>query len=138
MATEAPAELSAPPDEGWMRERLEALCSNERGSASDGERLAAEWLAAELRDAGAGDVRVEEEPMANGTFWWPIGLLAGAGVLAGLLARRGGRARRAIAAVAGAVASRLIADELPPGARSFRRMLPKRSAHHVLAEIGPA
>src|SRR5258705_14010532 len=111
MATEAPAGLSAPPDEDWMRARLDELCSYERGSASEGERRAAEWLGAELRDAGAGSVRVEEEAGANGTFWWPIGLLAGAGALAGLAARRSGRATRALAALTGAAASALIADE---------------------------
>jgi hypothetical protein len=120
-----------------MRQRLDELCAIERPSASDGERLAAEWLAAELRDAGARDVRIEEEPGGNGTFWWPIGLLAGAGAVAGLAARRGGRLRRAVAAAAGVAASALIADELPPGRRRFRRLLPKRSCHHVLAEIGP-
>jgi hypothetical protein len=137
MATEAPAERSSRPDEGWMRDRLDELCSWERGSASEGERRAAEWLAGELRDAGARDVRVEEEPEANGTFWWPIGLLAGAGAVAGLAARRGGRAAGALATLTGAAASALIADELPPGRRRFRRMLPKRTAHHVLAELGP-
>jgi hypothetical protein len=137
MATEAPPEISAPPDAAWMRERLDELCSGERESASEGERRAAEWLAGELGEAGAHDVRVEEEPEANGSFWWPIGLLAGAGALAGLAARRGGRATRALAALTGAAASALIADELPPGRRRFRRMLPKQSAHHVLAEIGP-
>lgn len=121
-----------------MRARLDELCSWERGSASEGERRAAEWLAGELREAGARDVRVEEEPGANGTFWWPIGLLAGAGALAGLAARRGGRFARALATVTGAAAAALIADELPPGKRRFRRLLPNRSAHHVLAEIGPA
>jgi Peptidase family M28 len=120
-----------------MRARLDELCSWERGSASEGERRAAEWLAGELREAGARDVRVEEEAGANGTFWWPIGLLAGAGALAGLAARRGGRVARALATVTGAAASALIADELPPGKRRFRRLLPKRSAHHVLGEIGP-
>jgi hypothetical protein len=137
MATEAPAGTSSPPDAAWMRDRLDELCSYERGSASEGEQRAAEWLAASLRESGARDVRVEEEPEANGTFWWPIGLLAGAGVLAGLAARRGGRATRALAALTGAAASALIADELPPGGRRFRRMLPTRSAHHVLAEMGP-
>jgi hypothetical protein len=138
MATQAPPEISFPPDAAWMRERLEQLCSGERESASEGERLAAEWLAGALSEAGARDVRVEEEPEANGTFWWPIGLLAGAGVLAGMAARRGGRAARAVAALTGAAASALIADELPPGKRRFRRLLPKRSAHHVLGEMGPA
>ena len=119
-----------------MRSRLEELCSWERESASEGERRAADGSPVS-RDAGARDVRVEEEAGANGTFWWPIGLLAGAGAVAGLAARRGGRAARALAAVTGAAASALIADELPPGRRRFRRMLPTRSAHHVLAEIGP-
>src|SRR3954449_11979065 len=136
MATRAPTGVSDPPDAAWLRERLEELCIFDRESATDGEREAAGWLAGALRDQGVGTVRVEEEPEANGTFWWPIGLLAGAGALAGLTARRGGRARRALATVTGAAASALIADELPPGGRRFRRMLPKRSAHHVLAEIG--
>jgi hypothetical protein len=137
MATEAPTEISAPPDASWMRERLDEVCAIERPSASPGERRAAEWLADQLRAAGARDIRIEEEPEANGTFWWPIGLLAGAGALAGLAARRGGRLRRLIAAATGAAASALIADELPPGGRRFRRLLPKRTAHHVLAEVGP-
>jgi hypothetical protein len=136
MPTQAPAEVSTPPDAASMRELLDELCSYERGSASEGERRAAEWLAGSLREAGARDVRVEEEPMANGTFWWPIGLLAGAGALAGLAARRGGRFARALAVATGAAASALIADELPPGRRRFRRTLPKSSAHHVLGEIG--
>lgn len=120
-----------------MRERLEELCSYERGSASEGERRAAEWLAGELREAGARAARVEEEPRANGTFWWPIGLLAGAGVLAGLAARRGGLLARALSTAVGAAAAGLIADELPPGGRRFRRLLRARSCHHVLAELGP-
>jgi hypothetical protein len=137
MATEATVGTSIPPDAAWMRDRLDELCAFERGSASEGERRAAEWLADALRRAGAREVRIEEEPEANGTFWWPIGLLAGAGALAGLAARRGGRAKRSLAALTGAAASALIADELPPGRRRFRRLLPKRSAHHMLAELGP-
>jgi hypothetical protein len=120
-----------------MRERLEQVCAIDRPSASEGERRAAEWLVDELRAAGARKVRIEEEPEANGTFWWPIGLLAGAGALAGLAARRGGRVRRALAAVTGAAATALLADELPPGRRRFRRLLPKRTAHQVIAELGP-
>src|SRR3954464_1658574 len=137
MATRARTGVSTPPDAAWMRERLDELCSGERESASEGELRAADWLAGELRQAGARNVRGGGEPEANGTFWWPIGLLAGAGALAGLAARRGGRATRALAALTGAAASALIADELPPGKRRFRRMLPGRGAHHVIAEMGP-
>jgi hypothetical protein len=138
MATEVPTGISTPPDAEWMHARLEEVCAIDRPSASPGERQAAEWLAEQLREAGARDVRIEEEPEANGTFWWPIGLLAGAGALAGLVARRGGPLKRAFAAVTGAAAAALIADELPPGQRRFRRLLPSSTAHHVLAEIGPA
>jgi hypothetical protein len=120
-----------------MRQRLDELCSIERPSASTGERRAAEWLAGQLRDAGARSVRIEAESEANGTFWWPIGLLAGAGALAGLAARRGGPLKRAIATATGATTAALIADELPPGSRTFRRLLPNRTAQLVLAEIGP-
>jgi hypothetical protein len=137
MATDVSTSISSPPDAAWMRERLDELCSFERASASEGERRAAEWLAGALQDEGVRDVHVEEEPEANGSFWWSIGLLAGAGAIAGLAARRGGRLTRTLATVTGAAAAALIADELPPGGRRFRRMLPKSSAHHVLGEIGP-
>src|SRR4051812_48394689 len=137
MATELPADVSAPPDTAWMRARLDELCAFERPSASAGERRAAEWLASELHAAGARDVRIEEEPDANGTFWGPIGLLAGAAPIPRLPARRGGRLSRALATVTGAAAAALIADEMPPGSRRFRRLLPKRSCHHVLGELGP-
>jgi hypothetical protein len=120
-----------------MRERLDELCAFDRESASDGELRAAEWLAGALRDEGVRAVRVEEEPEANGTYWWSIGLLAGAAALAGLAARRGGRAARLFAAGTGAAAAALSADELPPGRRRFRQLLPKSSAHHVLGELGP-
>ena len=133
----AVARADVVPDTEWLRGRLDQLCAIERPSASPGERRAAEWLAGELREAGARNVRIEEEPGANGTFWWPLGLLAGASAIAGLAARRGGRLGRALATVTGAAAAALAADELPPGGRTFRRLLPNRTAHHVLAEIGP-
>lgn len=120
-----------------MRERLEQLCAFDRESASEGEKQAADWLAGALRDEGVREVRVEEEPEANGTFWWSIGLLSGAGALAGLAARRGGRGTRLLAAATAAAAAGLIADEMPPGRRRFRRTLPTRSCHQVLGEIGP-
>src|SRR3954465_6746371 len=98
MTTEVPTGLTTPPDAAWMRERLDELCAFDRGSASAGEQEAAEWLAGALRDQGVRDVRVEEEPEANGTFWWPIGLLAGAGAVTGLGGRPGRGARRGRAA----------------------------------------
>jgi hypothetical protein len=138
MASEASTVPTTLPDASWMRERLDELCGFDRESASEGERQAAEWLTRAMRDQGVRNVRVEEEPGASGSFWWSIGLLAGAGALAGLAARRGGPLARLAAAATGAAASALIADEMPPGRRRFRRMLPNRSCHHVLGEIGPA
>jgi hypothetical protein len=137
MATEVPTVVSRPPDVAWLRERLEELCVFDRESATAGERRAAEWLAGALRDQGVRDVHVEEEPEANGTFWWSMGLLAGVGAIAGLAASRGGRASRVLAAGAGAAAAALIADEMPPGRMRFRRLLPRRGCHHVLGELGP-
>jgi hypothetical protein len=137
MVPEASTAPSLIPDAEWMRARLDELCSFDRESASAGELQAAEWLAGALQDEGVRDVRVEEEPEANGTFWWSIGLLTGGAALAGLAARRGGRAARLLAAATGAAAAALAADELPPGRRRFRRLLPKRSCHHVLGELGP-
>jgi hypothetical protein len=125
-------------DRAWLRSILEALTAIERPSASEGERRAAEWLAAELRDAGAREVRVEEEPEANGTYWVSLGALAAAAAIAGLAALRGGRLARAAAVAVGSAASALAVDEMPPRRRRFRRLLPRRSAHHVLAELGPA
>ncbi len=132
-ASEAAAHL----DRDWLRSSLGELAAIERPSASEGERVAAEWLVARLREAGAREVRIEREPEANGTFWVSLGALAGVGALAGLAALRGGRFARAGAVVAGAAASALAADEMPPGRRRFRRFLPRRAAHHVLAELGP-
>ena len=137
MATKAPAGISTPPDAAWMRERLDELCAFERGSASEGERRRPSGWPASCTRPAPREVRIEEEPEANGTFWWPLGLLAGAA-----RARRPRRpprrpASRLFAAATGAAAAALIADELPPGSRRFRRLLPKRSCHHVLGEIGP-
>jgi hypothetical protein len=140
MPDEPTSETARTPDLGHprLRAELEELAAIERPSASDGEREAAEWLAAKLGEAGARDVRLEQEPGANGTFWVSLGALAGAGVLAGLAALRGGRPARAAAVAVGAAAAMLAADEMPPGRRRFRRLLPRRTAHHVLAELGPA
>jgi hypothetical protein len=137
MAATTEAERADHLDHAWLRERIEELAAIERPSASEGEHRAAQLLAERLREAGARDVRIEAEPEANGTYWISLGALAGAGAAAGLAALRGGRGARAAATLIGAAAAALVADELPPGRRRFRRLLPKRSAHHVLAELGP-
>jgi Peptidase family M28 len=104
------------------------LASYRRPSASDGERRAADWLAGELRAAGCREVRVEEE-RAHGGYWWPLGLLNAAALLA---ARR-----RGLAAMLGAGAALAIWDDVSGGRLWFRRRaLPHRSTWNVVAEAG--
>src|SRR4051794_40668467 len=100
MAQSAAATTGALPhlDPAWHRRLLDELCAIERPSASPGEREAAEWLAAELRQLGI-EAEIESEP-AHGTFWWPLGIAAAAGLVAGAAALPGPRGLRA--ALAGA------------------------------------
>jgi len=132
-ATQPSTEASPHLDETWLRDTVETLSSIHRPTASVGERRAAEWLLAKLRDLGArGEIELER---VHGTFWWPLGIAAGAGVVAGLAALRGRRVLGgALAAAVGAVAF----DDLPPGERRFRKLLPQRTATTVVTEVGSA
>jgi Peptidase family M28 len=108
---------------------IRELASYERGSASPGERRAADWLADELRDAGCRDVRVEEE-RAHGGYWWPLGLLNAASALAAFLGRLP-------AALVGGFASAAVYDDVSGGKLWFRRRaLPHRPTWNVIAELG--
>jgi hypothetical protein len=108
---------------------IRELASYERGSASPGERRAAEWLAEEFRDAGCRDVRVEEE-RAHGGYWWPLGLLNAASALAAFLGRLP-------AALIGGAASAAVYDDVSGGKLWFRRRtLPHRPTWNVVAELG--
>lgn len=111
-----------------LRHRVERLAAIERGSASPGEREAAELIAAELRAAGA-RVSVETERV-HGTYWWPIGLPCAAAALAGATGRR------RLAVVAGALAAASTAEDVRAGPRLLRRLLPQRETTNVIAELG--
>ncbi len=120
---------------GW-RALIHELAAFDRPSASDGERRAAELIAARLRELGC-RAAVEEE-RAHGGYWWPIGIVnavvAGAAVHA--LRRRTLGARTVAAALAGVGAAALW-DDLGHGRRWFRRaLLPHRSTWNVVAEAG--
>ena len=105
------------------------LASFDRPSASPGERRAAEWLAGELRAAGC-EARIEAEP-AHGGYWWPIGLLNAACLLASLAGRR------VLAALVGAFATAAVWDDTGGGRQWFRRgALPHGSTWNVVAEAG--
>jgi hypothetical protein len=130
-STEIPASGVAEP--ARLRELLAELAAIDRPSASEGERQAAEWFVARLGKLGA-RARIEAAP-AHGTYWWPLGIGAGAGALANLAALRG---RRVVATALGAAAAAAIADDYPPGNRRLRRLLAQSETHNVLCELGPA
>jgi len=121
-------------DARWHRVLLDELCAFGRETASAGERAAAEWLVERLAAEGVDDARIEEE-RGHQTFWWPLGLAAAGGVLAGLWATRGSRLG---AAAVGAAAAWAAADELPPRRRRLRAALPRSTATNVVASCGPA
>jgi hypothetical protein len=124
----------------WLAQELRTvvheLASVARPSASDGERRAADWIAARMREHGQrASVEVER---AHGGYWWPLGLLNGAAALAGLAARRS-RSRWAhlLAGAVGAGAAAAIWDEVGGGRLWFRRAaLPHRDTFNVVAQAG--
>lgn len=129
-----PSTTATPPwlDQEWLRGEVETLAAIHRPTATEGERRAAEWVAARLGEAGA-ETRIEEED-SNGGYWWPLGITAAAAALAGIAALRG---RRVLAAAMGAAAFAAAIDDLPPRGRRLRRVLPKRTAWNVVATVGP-
>src|ERR687892_1737171 len=82
----AVADAIAAPDKAFLREKLEQLERIHRPSASDGEREAAEWIVGRFGELGA-EARIEVE-RAHGTYWWPLGLGAAAGAVAGIASLR--------------------------------------------------
>src|SRR3954469_13548432 len=119
-------------DQEWLRDLVETLSSIHRPTASLGERRAAEWLLGKLRDHGAsGEIQLHK---AHGTFWWPLGLAAAGALASGVLALRG---RRVLAGALAAAIGAAAFDDLPPGGRRFRRVLPQLTGTTVVTEMGP-
>jgi hypothetical protein len=117
------------PDEARLRAAVEHLQGIDRPPASAGELNAAEWIRAQLERLGL-DARIEQE-RATGSFAVPLALMSAAGAAAGL-ARRA----RPLAAVAGLAAAAGITDDVSAGPHLFRRLLPRRTTHNVVAEAG--
>src|SRR3954469_20354728 len=120
-----------PVDVQHLREVIETLERIDRPSASEGEREAAEWIRDRFSALGL-RARVEEE-RAHGTYWWPLALLTGAAALAGL-----GRGHRRLTALAGALATAGVIDDVSAGPHITRRVLPYRTTYNVVAEAGDA
>jgi acetylornithine deacetylase/succinyl-diaminopimelate desuccinylase-like protein len=122
------------PDRAQWREAIHELASFNRPSASDGERRAAEWIAARLRDLDC-EATVERE-RAHGGYWWPIGIANLLAVAGGRLAR-GGRIRRLLGTALALTAASALWDDLGHGRRWFRRAtLPHRDTWNVVAATG--
>lgn len=118
-------------DRQLIETAIRHLASFERGSASEGERRAAEWIAERLREEGL-EPRLSDHP-AHGGYWWPLGLATGAAAVAGLL---GGR-RRALAALVGAAGAAAVWDDLVIWRHLTRRAVGRRKrTFNVVAEAG--
>jgi hypothetical protein len=121
------------PAEPVLREVIETLEGLERLAGSEGEREAAEWIAARLERAGAA-VAIDEEPFHDG-FARMLGRLTAAATAAGALATTG-RGRR-IAAAVGAASAALIADDISNGLRPWRKaVMEEKTTTNVVAEVG--
>lgn len=121
-------------DSSW-RSAIWELASFERPSASGGERRAAEWIAARLRELGL-EAAVEEE-RAHGGYWWPLALANLLAVGGAAAARRGGMRARLMGAVAAALGASAVWDEVSGGSLWFRRaLMPHRSTWNVVAGAG--
>jgi acetylornithine deacetylase/succinyl-diaminopimelate desuccinylase-like protein len=123
---------------GDWKAAIRTLAAMERPSASGGERMAAEWIAARLREL-CWRSEIEEE-QAHGSYWWPVGLANAIGAVAGAFAlRRRGRSRKSrfLAAAAAGASAVALWDDLGHGRRWFRKvLLPHRSTFNVVAEAG--
>jgi hypothetical protein len=121
---------------GDWHEAIRELAAMNRPSASDGERRAAESIAARLEALGC-RVTIEQE-RAHGGYWWPIGLVNAVAAAGGVLAlRQRSRLTRALAAAVAGVGAAALWDDLGHGRRWFRRaMLPHRPTWNVVAELG--
>lgn len=129
------------PDRDLIETAIRHLAAIERGSASPGEREAAEWIAQRLRDEGLAP-EVSDHP-AHGGYWLPLGVATAAAGVAGLLAaratRRSGRRRSALATVVGTATAAAVWDDLVIVKHWTRRLAGRRKrTWNVVAQAGDA
>lgn len=127
------AKTAARTPEATLREVVEALAPLERQAGTEGERQAAEWIAARFERAGA-SARIEEERFYDG-YADVIGPLAAGAATSGLLAL--GRRTRRLGMLGASAAGALIADDISNGARPFRKATRKpKTTWNAVAELG--
>lgn len=110
-----------------LRQDVATLAAMPRGSASEGERESAAWIAERMCDAGSRDVAVEPY-RGHGTFAWTYALLALAGLAAARLPKRLGwpLALGALAALEGDASGR---------GPFVRRLLPDAEGANVVGRV---
>ncbi len=116
-------------DEAALRHHVEWLAALERDTGSPGERAAGARIA-DILD-GLGHAVQRDVERVHGTYWWPIGLAAAVGALAGLT--RG----RVLGTLLGAMGALANADDIAAGPRLLRRLLPDRETVNVWCATGP-
>jgi hypothetical protein len=120
--------------EATLREVVEALAPLERCAGSEGERSAADWLAARLRRAGC-DAEVEPEQFFDG-YAQLLSKLSTASAIAGLVGLAVPRARP-LAGAAAVASSCAIADDVSNGLRVWRRLASaRRTTWNVVGSCG--
>jgi hypothetical protein len=118
-----------------LAEIIESLAPIPRLPTSGGEREAAELIRNRFEAAGCASW-IEEVP-AYPSYARPIGTLCATAAVAGLLAGRSTRVRRAIGAVVGAAAAGGIMDDITGGSLLARKVLMRpRTTTNVVAEAG--
>src|SRR4051794_18746076 len=113
-----------------LRRLVGELSEISRPSASEGEREAAEWVAARMGELGV-RARIETERAHSG-YWAPLGALTAIGAAGAVIGRRH---RLLGTALAGAAAAG-IWDDVSAGPHVFRSALPNRTAVNVVGEVG--
>ncbi len=121
-------------EQATLREVIEALAPIERRAGSGGEREAAEWIAARMRDAGC-EAAIEGEQFLDG-YARVMSQLSATGMLAGLIAWAI-PGLRTPAGAAGAAVALAIADDISNGPRLFRRATaPAKATWNVVGVCG--
>ena len=124
----APAELQA-----HIQSDIEALCRFDRGSASEGEREAARWVASRFKETGL-DPELETFYFYP-DYWnvWGAHMLGALG--AWLLLGRGSRRRRLLGAAATSFLAASFWGDASARFYWLRRLFPARPSTNVLARL---
>ena len=119
-----------------LRRRLDAdirgLCQFERGSASEGERQAAQWMASRFREMGL-EPELEEFRFYP-DYWTAWGAHAALAALAGVAALTSKRTARVSAVVSGLAAASFWGD-LTTSYHWLRGLFPARESYNVVARL---